>query len=150
MKVNTSKSHKRFNTQHINNQQNVVRIFLFILGLKYKTLHVKPGFGLVGKKTCKKLICTRFDWSSLIFDRSSLANLANKSYNSLDFNFTNKYTLSSQNLDSKFWSWFANTLHIEVLIHLVPKVLEPNKLPLWQSLTKHITKLKCSKLQTAL
>ena len=25
-----------------------------------------------------------------------------------------------------FWSWFANILQIEVLIHLVPKVLEPN------------------------
>ena len=25
-----------------------------------------------------------------------------------------------------FWSWFANTLQIVVLIHLVPKVLEPN------------------------
>ena len=37
----------------------------------------------------------------------------------------------------------------EVLIHLVPKVLEPNKLPLWQFVAKHITKMKCSKLQTA-
>ena len=27
----------------------------------------------------------------------------------------------------KFWSWFVNTLDIEVLIHLVPKVLEPNR-----------------------
>ena len=60
------------------------------------------------------------------FDQSSLADLANKSYNSLDSNFTNKYTLSSLNLDSKFLSWFANTLHIEILIHLVSKVLEPN------------------------
>ena len=25
-----------------------------------------------------------------------------------------------------FWSWFDNTLQIVVLIHLVPKVLEPN------------------------
>ena len=38
MKVNTSKSHKRFNTQHINNQQNVTRVFPFILGVKYPTL----------------------------------------------------------------------------------------------------------------
>ena len=36
--------------------------------------------------------------------------------------------MSSLNLDSKFWSWFANTLQFEVLIHLVPKVLEPNKM----------------------
>ena len=26
-----------------------------------------------------------------------------------------------------FWSWFANVLHNEVLIHLVFKVLEPNR-----------------------
>ena len=73
---------------------------------------------------------------------------ANKSYNSLNSNFTNKHTLSNLNLDSKFWSWFANTLQIEVLIHLVPKVLEPNKLSLWHFVTKDITKMKCSKLQT--
>ena len=63
----------------------------------------------------------KFDWSSLV-------DLANKSCNSLDSNFTNKHTLSNLNLDFKFWSWFANTLHIEVLLHLVPKVLEPNNL----------------------
>ena len=83
------------------------------------------------------------------FDQSSLADLANKSSNSLDSNFTNKHTLSNLNLDSKFCSWFANTLQTEVLIYLVPKVLEPNKVPHWQSVTKHITKLKCSKLQRA-
>ena len=27
-----------------------------------------------------------------------------------------------------FWSWFANIIHNEVLIHLVPKVLEPNSI----------------------
>ena len=46
-----------------------------------------------------------------------------------------------------FLLWFANTLQIEDLIHLVPKVLEPNKLPIWQSVTKHITKMKCLKLK---
>ena len=43
--VNTSKSHKRFNIQHINNYKNVARVFPFILGVKYKTLHVKSGLG---------------------------------------------------------------------------------------------------------
>ena len=97
----------------------MARVFPFILGVKYKTLHVKSGLDWVGK-IYRKLICTRFD-------RSSLADLAYKSCNSLDSNFTNKHTLSSLNPDSKFWSWFANTLHIEVLVHLVPKDLEPNK-----------------------
>ena len=54
----------------------------------------------------------------------------------------------SLNLDYICWSWFANIIHNEVLIHLVPKVLEPNKFPLWQSVTKHITQMRCSKLQT--
>ena len=139
MKVNTFRSHKRFNTQHIHNIYNVARIFPFILGVKYKTLHVKPGLGRVGK-ICRKLIWTRFD-------RLSLADLANKPCNSLDSNFTNKHTLSSLNLDSKFWSWFASILHIEFLIHLVPKILEPNKLHLWQSMTKHFTKVKFSKFK---
>ena len=55
---------------------------------------------------------------------------------------------TSQNLDSIFWSWFANIIHNEVLIHSVAKVLKPNKLSLWQSVTKHITQMKW-KLQTA-
>ena len=126
MKVNTSRSLQRFNTHHINYLQNVARVFPFILRVKHKTLHVKLSLGWVGK-ICKKLICMRFDRLSLIFDRLSLANLANKSCNSLDSNFTSKHTLSSLNLDSKFWLWFANTLQIEVLLHLVTKVLEHNK-----------------------
>ena len=106
------------------------------------------SLGWVGN-SAEKTICTRFNRSSLIFNRSSLADLSNKSCSTLDSNFTNKHILSSLNLDSKFWSWFANSLQIEVLIHLAPKVLEPNKLPLWQFVTKHITNLKCSKLQIA-
>ena len=38
-----------------------------------------------------------------------------------------KHTLSSLNLDLMFWSRFANTLQVEVLIHLDPNFLEPNK-----------------------
>ena len=36
----------------------------------------------------------------------------------------------------------------EVLIYLVPKVLEPNNLPLWQSVTKHIIRNKMLKVKT--
>ena len=103
------------------------------------------SLGWVGNSV-EKTIYMWFNRSSLIFDRSSLADLHNKSYNTLNSNFTNKHTLSSLILDSKFWSWFANTLNIEVLIHLVLKVLESNKLPLWKSLTKHITKTKMLKV----
>ena len=61
---------KYSHTQHKEQPKNVVRVFLFILKTKHKTLHVKPGLGWVGK-FCRKTICTSFDWSSLIFDRSS-------------------------------------------------------------------------------
>ena len=44
MKVNTSRSHKRFNTQHIKDFLNVARAFPFILGVKHKTLHVKQDW----------------------------------------------------------------------------------------------------------
>ena len=126
----------------------MARVFPFIPEAKYKTIHVIWAWAEL-EILQKKTICMSFDRSSLIFDRSSLADLANKSCNSLDFNFTNKHTLSSLNLDLMSWSWFANTLQVYVLIHLDPKVLEPNKLPFWQSVTKHITNMKCSKLQTA-
>ena len=43
MKVNTFRSHKRFNTQHIKDFQNVVRVFPFILGVKHETLHIKQA-----------------------------------------------------------------------------------------------------------
>ena len=118
MKVNTSRFHKRFNTQHNNNLKNVARVFPFILGVKYKTLHIKPCLGWVGNSTEKNNL--HKVWSIEPY------RFANKYYNSLNSNFTNKHTLSSLNLDSKFWSWFANTLQIEVLIHLVSKVLKPN------------------------
>ena len=96
----------------------MTRVFPFILGVKYKTLHIKPGLGWVGNSTEKNNL--HEVWSI------KPCRFANKSYNSLNSNFTNKHTLSSLNLDSKFWSWFANTLQIEVLIHLVSKVLIPN------------------------
>ena len=78
--------------------------------------------------------------------KSSLNSLCSNwsDHQVLDMNFDlDKHTLSNLNLNSKFWSWFANTLQIEVLIHLVPKVLEPNKLPLWQSVinTHHKTEM---------
>ena len=40
MKVNTSKSHRRFNTQLSKDSQNIARVFPFILKVKQLTLHV--------------------------------------------------------------------------------------------------------------
>ena len=80
-------------TQHKEQPQNVARVFPFILKTKHKTLHVKLGLGWV-RKFCKKTICTSFDWSSLIFDRSSQVDLHSRSCRTLDSNFTYKHTLS--------------------------------------------------------
>ena len=44
MKVNTSRSHKKFNTQPSKDIKNVARVFPFILGVKHKTLHVKQAW----------------------------------------------------------------------------------------------------------
>ena len=66
------------------------------------------GWGWVGK-FCKKTICTSFDRSSLILDRSSQADLHSKSCRTLDSNFTEKHTLSkSKTKTQTVWSWFAN------------------------------------------
>ena len=80
-------------TQHKEQPLNVARVFPFILKTKHKTLHVKLGLGWV-RKFCRKKICTSFDWSSLIFNRSSQADLHSRSCRTLDSNFTYKHTLS--------------------------------------------------------
>ena len=68
----------------------MVRVFPFILKAKHKTLHVIWAWAWtwawVGK-FCRKTICTSFDRSNLIFDRSNFADLHNKSYSTLDSNF---------------------------------------------------------------
>ena len=53
----------------------MARFFPFILKAKHKTLHVIWAWAELEKsaKKKKKTICTSFDQSSLIFDRSSLA-----------------------------------------------------------------------------
>ena len=40
MKVNTSRSHKRFTHRAYQRPKNVAKVFLFILKAKHKTLHV--------------------------------------------------------------------------------------------------------------
>ena len=88
---------------------------------------------------------TSFDQSSLIFYQSSQADLHSKSCRTLDSNFTYKHTLSKSKTKTKtFWSWFVNITNWSSNT-FKPKVLEPNKLPLWQSVTKHKLKQKCLK-----
>ena len=48
--------------------------------------------GLELKNSVEKIICKSFDLSSLIFNRSSFADLHNISYNTLNSNYTQKHT----------------------------------------------------------
>ena len=86
------------------------------------------GLGWVGKSGKKKKQFARasIDRVSFSIDQA-LPKLNGNFLQLLDSNFTHKHTLSSLNLDLMFWLWFANTLQVEVLIHLDPNFLEPNK-----------------------
>ena len=90
--------------------------------------------------SCRKLLLIsamldrlkiRLDRLSLIFDRSSLAVLDNKFLQNTRFKLTLKQTLSKPKPRLIVLIMVCQYIQIEVLIHLVPKVLEPNKLPLW-------------------
>ena len=66
------------------------------------------GLGWV-RNSIEKTICTTFDRSSLIHDRSSHVDLHSKSCRTLNSNFTYKHTLSKSKTKTKtFWSQFAN------------------------------------------
>ena len=65
----------------------MARVFPFILKAKDKTLHIIWAWAWIGK-FYRKTICTSFDQSSLIFDRSSFTDLHIKSYTTLHSNFT--------------------------------------------------------------
>ena len=75
------------------------------------------GLGWVGK-FYKKTIYTSFNWSSLAKREQQFSTIT-------WFQLYNKHTLSNLILDFKFDHGLP-TLHIEVLIHLDPKSLEPN------------------------
>ena len=63
----------------------MVRVFPFILKAKHKTLHVKRAWAELENSVEKQ---------SASFDRSSHADLHNKSCSTLNSNFTHKHTLS--------------------------------------------------------
>ena len=85
-------------------------IFPFILKAKYKTLYVKRAWAEL-KNTVEKTIYTSFD-------RSSQADLHNKSCSTIDSNFTHKHTLSKSKTKTKHFDHGLQTLQNEVLIHL--------------------------------
>ena len=108
---------KDSHTQHKEQPQNVARVFPFILKAKYKTLHVKWVWAEL-ENFAEKTICTSFDWSSLILNRSSQTNLHSKSCSTLDSNCTHKHTLSKSKTRLKRFDHGLLILQNEVLIHL--------------------------------
>ena len=97
---------------------------------------------------CRIFRATILDRSSLIFNRSSLAILHSKLLQNTRFKLTLKQTLSKPKPRLIVLIMVCQHIQNEVLIYLVPKVLEPNNLPLWQSVTKHITRNKMLKVKT--
>ena len=78
----------------------------FFLYTMSKTLNSTRhmDLGWVGK-FCRKTICTSFNQSNLILDRSSQVDLHSKSCRTLDSNFTYKHILwASLNKTKTFWS----------------------------------------------
>ena len=67
----------------------------------------------------------------------------------LDSKLTLKQTLSKSKPRLNVLIMVCQHIQSKVLIHLVPKVLEPNNVPLWQSVTKHITRNKMLKVEIA-
>ena len=100
--------------------------FLFILGVKHKTLHIKLGLGWIGK------FCRKINLHEVWSIESNFWSIKPCRFRPINpaitwFQFLQINTLwASLNLDFMFWSWFSNIIHNEVLIHLVPKVFEPN------------------------
>ena len=83
------------------------------------------------ENSIEKIICTTFDWSSLILDWSSQADLHSKSYsNSIPTLHKKHIVWASLNKTKTFWSWFANIRKWSSNT-IVPNSLEPNKLPFW-------------------
>ena len=102
--------------------------------LLYLRQNLKPymsnGLGL-SWKFCRKKICTTFNRSSLILDRSSQADLHCKSCNNSIPTLHKKYILwKSINKTKMFWLWFANITKWSSNT-LVPNSLEPNILNKW-------------------
>ena len=94
------------------------------------------GLGLCLKLFCKILeLRVSIDRALLSIDRALQFCTANFCIQ-LDSNY-NKKTLSKSKPRLIILIMVCQHIQNEVLIHLVPKVLEPNKLPLWQSVTKH-------------
>ena len=87
---------------------------------------------------CRIFWSAILDQSSLIFYRLSLAILHSKFLQNTRFKLTLKQTLSKPKPRLIVLIMVCQHIQNEVLIHLVPKVLEPNNLP-QQSVTKHIT-----------
>ena len=110
------------------------RVFPFILEVKHLALHVYWAWAtfetfLQNSGTmCFDQSSLTFDQSSLTFDRSSLAVLHSKFLQNTQFKLTLKQTLSKPKPRLIVLIMVCQHIQNEVLIYLVPKILEPNNL----------------------
>ena len=97
----------------------MARVFPFILGVKHLTLHVYWAWATFetflqnSRTTC--------------FDQSSLAVLHSKFLENTRFKLTLKQILSKPKPRFIVLIMVCQHIQDEILIHLVPKVLKPNK-----------------------
>ena len=107
------------------------------------------SFAMIEIKSNKKLNLHKFRSIESNFRLIEPCNYVQYFLQLLNSNFTIKHTLSKPKprlyvlimVCQHITNWSSNTL--------VLKVLKPNKLSLWQSVTKHITKIKMLKVKTA-
>ena len=98
----------------------MARIFPFILGVKHLTLHVYWAQAMF--ETFLQ------NFGTACFDQSSLAVLHSKFQQNTWFKLTLKQTLSKPKPTLIVLIMVYQHIQNEVLIYLVPKVLEPNNL----------------------
>ena len=109
---------KDSHTQHIEHLKNVARVFPFILKTKHKTLYVTRAWAELEILQKKKTICTTFDRSSLILDRSSQTEMHNEFCSSSIPTLHKTHTLSKSKI--RLTTCFDHglpTIQIRVLIH---------------------------------
>ena len=108
---------KDSHTQHKEHLQNVARIFLFILKIKHKTLHVKQVWAELENSTEKQS-------ARLLIDQARQIYIINSAATRFQL-YIHHILWISLNKTKTFWSWFANITNWSSNT-FKPKVLEPN------------------------
>ena len=103
----------------------MAKVFPFILGVKHLTLHAIWTWATF-ETFLQNSRTACFNRSSLTFNRLSLAVLHSKFLENTRFKLTLKQILSKPKPRFIVLIMVCQHIQDEILIHLVPKVLEPN------------------------